>query len=46
LLIGFATEDDWIDYQLEHDPAFLERVAAARGAIRAGHGTRLKDISD
>jgi len=22
MLIGFASEDDWFDYRLEHDPRF------------------------
>ena len=26
ILIGFASEDDWFDYRLEHDPRFLARV--------------------
>ncbi|MGH7552708.1 MAG: type II toxin-antitoxin system Phd/YefM family antitoxin, partial [Longimicrobiales bacterium] len=46
VLIGFATEEDWVDYQLENDSEFLARVAAARAAIRAGHGTRLEDLAD
>ena len=29
VLIGFETEDDWLDDQLEHDPAFLDEVAFA-----------------
>ena len=23
ILLGFASEDDWFEYQLEHDPRFL-----------------------
>ncbi len=34
LLIGFASEDDWFDYRLEHHPEFLRRVAEARAALR------------
>jgi hypothetical protein len=26
LLIGFVSEDDWLDYQLENDPRFLRRI--------------------
>ena len=44
ILVGFATEDDWLDYRLEHDPKFLERVAEARAALRSGRGTRLEDL--
>ena len=29
VLVGFASEDDWFDYRLEHDPRFLQRVAQA-----------------
>ena len=29
--MGFASEDDWFDYKLEHDPRFLQRIARARG---------------
>src|SRR5262249_58115313 len=25
ILVGFASEDDWFDYKLEHDPRFLQR---------------------
>jgi PHD/YefM family antitoxin component YafN of YafNO toxin-antitoxin module len=34
ILIGFASEDDWFDYRLEHDPRFLRRIAAARRSLR------------
>ena len=44
VLIGFASEDEWFDYRLEHDPQFLQRVAHARKAISAGQGVRLKDL--
>jgi prevent-host-death family protein len=44
VLIGFADEDDWFDYRLEHDPRFLNRVAAARESIRAGKGVRLENV--
>ena len=42
VLIGFESEDDWFDYELENDPRFLERVKQAR--LKAGQGTRLKDM--
>jgi PHD/YefM family antitoxin component YafN of YafNO toxin-antitoxin module len=44
LLIGFASEDDWLDYQLEHDPRFLRRVERARKSLREGRGTRIEDL--
>jgi prevent-host-death family protein len=45
VLIGFATEDDWFDYRLEHDPRFLAHVATARESLRAGKGVPLEDLS-
>lgn len=44
VLIGFASEDDWIDYRLENDPRFLTRIAQARETYRAGLGVRLEDV--
>src|SRR5881296_3809463 len=44
VLIGFESEDDWLDYRLEHHPEFLRRVAAAREALRSGRGVRLEDL--
>ena len=42
VVIGFASEDAWLDYQLENDPRFLERIERARAEMRAGRGIRLK----
>ena len=44
VLIGFASEDDWFDYRLEHDPRFLERIESARRRIKLGHGLRIEDV--
>jgi prevent-host-death family protein len=44
ILIGFSSEDDWLDYRLEHDARFLRRIAEARESLRAGKGKRLEDI--
>jgi prevent-host-death family protein len=44
VLIGFANEDEWFDYKLEHDPRFLERMQQARASLKAGLGIRLEDI--
>ena len=44
LLIGFASEDDWFDYQLENDPRFLRRIERARNSLREGRGVRIEDI--
>jgi prevent-host-death family protein len=43
VLVGFETEDDWFDYRLEYDPAFLRRIERARQSIREGKATRLED---
>jgi len=45
VLIGFEDEDAWIDYRIENHPEFLERVAEAREALRAGRGVRLEDVA-
>ena len=44
VLIGFESEEDWFDYRLENDPAFLERIRAARESLAAGRGVRLEDL--
>jgi prevent-host-death family protein len=44
VLVGFASEDDWFDYKLEHDPRFRQRVARARKSLQAGKGVKLEDL--
>jgi len=44
ILVGFASEDDWFDYRLEHDPRFLQRVARARQSLRSGKGVKLENL--
>ena len=44
ILIGFASEEDWLEYRLEHHPEFLRRIEEARIAIRAGQGIPLRDV--
>ena len=44
ILIGFASEDEWFDYRLEHDPRFLKRIEQARQKILDGSGIRLEEI--
>lgn len=44
VLIGFASEDDWFDYRLEHDPRFLLRIKRARQSLRQGKGVKLEEI--
>ena len=44
VLIGFASEDDWFEYRLEHHPEFLQRISKARAALREGRGVPLEEI--
>jgi prevent-host-death family protein len=44
ILIGFESEDDWLEYRLENDPRFLRRIEQARDSLKAGRGVRLEDI--
>jgi prevent-host-death family protein len=45
ILIGFKTEDDWIDYRLQNDPRFLARIASARKSLKKGKGIRIEDLA-
>lgn len=44
ILIGFADEEDYFDYQLENDPRFEARIARSREQMRRGDVIRLEDI--
>ena len=44
VLMGFASEDDWLDYQLENDPRFLNRIEQVRDSLREGRGVRNEDV--
>jgi prevent-host-death family protein len=44
LLIGFGSEDDWLDYRPENDPRFLRRIEHARNGLRKGRGVRIEDV--
>jgi prevent-host-death family protein len=44
VLIGFESEDDWIECRLENDPKFQRRIETARRSLQAGHGVRLEDV--
>ena len=44
VLIGFESEDDWFEYQLENDPRFLARIESARQSLRQGRGVRIEDL--
>jgi hypothetical protein len=38
VLSGFATEDEWFDFQLENDPRFLKKIEESRASLQAGQG--------
>ena len=44
VLIGFASEDDWFEYRLEHHPEFLRRIADARTALRDARGIPFEEL--
>lgn len=44
VLVGFASDDDWFDFQLENDPRFLQRIEQARQSLGSGKGMKLEDI--
>ena len=45
VLVGFASDDDWIDYQVENDPRFLQRIQRARENLRKGKGVKLENVA-
>lgn len=46
VLIGFESDDDWFEYRLENDPAFQQRIVAARESLNARRGVRLEDVAE
>jgi prevent-host-death family protein len=44
VLMSFASEDDWLDCQLESDPRFLSRIEQARNSSREEHGVRIEEV--
>jgi prevent-host-death family protein len=44
LLIGFSSENDWLDYQFDKDPRSLRRIKQARRSLREGRGIRIESI--
>jgi len=49
VLTGFATDDDWFDFQFENDPRFLKKIEESRASVRAGQGipwVRVKQEDD
>jgi hypothetical protein len=37
-------KEDQLDYRLENDPRFFQRIEQARASLRAGLGVRLEDL--
>ena len=46
ILVGFASEDEWFEYQLENDPRFLQRIERARESLRNRKGVKIEDITN
>jgi hypothetical protein len=44
VLIGFGSENDWLDYRLEEDPRYLRRIEQARKSLREGRGVRIEGV--
>ena len=44
ILIGFADEDDWLDYRLENDERFLKRIAQSREQAKRREYVKLEDL--
>jgi prevent-host-death family protein len=44
IVIGFANEDEWIEYRLLNDEKFLQSIERARTDIREGRFTKLEDL--
>jgi prevent-host-death family protein len=46
VIIGFADDDAWFDYRLEHDERFLRKIAKARDQIKRGEFVSLEKLPD
>ena len=46
VIIGFADDDAWFDYRLEHDETFLQKIAKARDQIKRGEFVSLDELPD
>jgi len=46
VVIGFADDDAWFDYRLEHDETFLQKIAKARDQIKRGKFVSLDELPD
>jgi len=46
VIIGFADDDAWFDYRLEHDETFLQKIAKARDQIKRGEFVSLDQLPE
>jgi prevent-host-death family protein len=46
VLIGFGSEEDWLEYRLENHPEFLDKIAKARKDLEGGLGVVLEELRD
>jgi prevent-host-death family protein len=44
VIIGFADDDAWFDYRLEHDERFLQKIAKARDQVKRGEFVSLDQL--
>jgi hypothetical protein len=43
---AFRSQDEWVEYQPEHDPPFLQRIEQARQSIRASRNIKLENANE
>ncbi len=46
ILIGFESDDDWLEYRLLHDENFLRTIDKARADIKNGKFRKLEELPD
>ena len=46
ILIGFGSKEEWSDYELEHDPRFLQHIEASRQSLQEKGGLRLENLGE
>lgn len=44
VLIGFESDDDWLEYRLLNDPRFHARMEKSYQSYKAGRFVKLEDI--
>jgi prevent-host-death family protein len=46
VLIGFKSEGGWLDWEIENDPRFLQRIEAARQDLKEHGGVWLEEVEE